>query len=280
MAARASPRDGAVWRASRTRHERSASNTTSATASVRPRPRHGRASSSWCSTSALMPRAPHLQSYASAAPSRSTVTSYGCISADAVEQDRAARGGRRRRRPGARAAAGERLDDRAAELAADLLAAVGDLEATPRGSPRTGSRSAAGRRSAPKSVGNIVRHAPGRCVSPFITARASTRCAGVASASSVGGARDQRVGLDPRVDDGPAVAAASWNLTAARAEASRTTCGKVDSQSIARCGSLIGAISAIAASTARRGGIGRRRIGAVASATASRRVAPGRRRGR
>ena len=40
-----------------------------------------RASSSWCRTSALIPRAPHLQSYASAAPSRSTVTSYGWISA-------------------------------------------------------------------------------------------------------------------------------------------------------------------------------------------------------
>ena len=35
-----------------------------------------------------MPRAPHLQSYASVAPSRSTVTSYGMdLRPDPVEQD-------------------------------------------------------------------------------------------------------------------------------------------------------------------------------------------------
>ena len=73
---------GAVWRSRRTRHERSASNTTSPTRSVSPSSSAWvRASSSWWRTSAEMPRAPHLQSQASAAPSRSTVTSYGWISA-------------------------------------------------------------------------------------------------------------------------------------------------------------------------------------------------------
>ena len=95
-----------------------------------PRPRRAtRASSSWCRTSALMPRAPHLQSYASAAPGRSTVTSYGWISA-ATPSNRIRRS--RLTASGADAACeqpgGDLLDDRAADLAADLLAAVGDLQ--------------------------------------------------------------------------------------------------------------------------------------------------------
>ena len=54
---------GAVWRASRTSHDRRASNTTSATASRSSSSAACvRASSSWWRTSALMPRAPHLQS--------------------------------------------------------------------------------------------------------------------------------------------------------------------------------------------------------------------------
>ena len=96
---------GAVWRASRTSHERRASKTTSATVSrSSSSAAFDRASSSWWRTSALIPRAPHLQSYASAAPrappSRRTGGSRpgrrrtGCV----------ARAGRRPRRPGAQAA--------------------------------------------------------------------------------------------------------------------------------------------------------------------------------
>ena len=196
---------GAVWRSSRTSHDRRASKTTSATASRSSSSAACvRASSSWWRTSALMPRAPHLQSYASAAPSRSTVTSYGWISAaDAVEQDPSLAPDRGRARPaGARSCAGQLLDDRAADLAADLLAALGDRQR--RLEDRLGARAARPRRrvaAGPNSVGNIVRQPSASVVSPFITARASTRWAGVASASSVGGARDQRIRLDPGVDD-------------------------------------------------------------------------------
>ena len=125
---RAVPSCGAVCRASRTSHDRRASNTTRATASRSSSSAACvRASSSWWRTSALMPRAPHLQSYASADPLRSTVTSYGWISAaDAVEQDPPLAADRVRPDPPREELRGDLLDERAADLAADLLAAVGD----------------------------------------------------------------------------------------------------------------------------------------------------------
>src|SRR4029078_8360350 len=98
-----------------------------------------------------MPRAPHLQSMASASPGVSTVTSYGWISARTPSNRirrsrRTAAAGRgappgparrptaravgRARRPGAapHEQLGDRLDERAADLGPDLLAAVRDLE--------------------------------------------------------------------------------------------------------------------------------------------------------
>ena len=99
----------------------------------------------------------------------------------------------------------ELLDDRAAELAADLLAAVGDLEAPARIASDRFALRASGT-DGPNSVGNIAIQPAGSVVSPFITARARTRWAGVASARSVGGARDERVGLDAGVDDRAPVA--------------------------------------------------------------------------
>ena len=120
-------------------HERRASKTTSTGSSRSPSAACARASSSWWRTSALIPRAPHLQSYASAAPGTSTVTSYGWISArtpsnriPALPADGA------RRRPASEEELGDRLDDRAADLAADLLAAVGDGQRCPKGAPRSG----------------------------------------------------------------------------------------------------------------------------------------------
>ena len=185
-----------------------------------------------------MPRAPHLQSYASAAPSRSTVTSYGWISAaDPVEQDPPLAADRVGPDAAGEELRGQLLDERAADLAADLLAAVGDRQR--RGEDRLRARAfvgVAGRRD-PNSVGNIARQPSGSVVSPFITARASTRWAGVASASSAGGASDERVGLDPRVDDRPGVAGRVLEPHGRSPIASRTTCGNVDSQSMARCGS-------------------------------------------
>ena len=164
-----------------------ASNTTSATASVSSSAAaFERASSSWWRTSALMPRAPHLQSYASAAPSRSTVTSYGMdLRPDAVEQDPPLAPDGVAADPAGEQLRGELLDERAADLAADLLAAVGDRE---RGlEDRLGAGRVAGRRRPPPirtGSGTSPASRSGSVVSPFMTARASTRSAGVASASS------------------------------------------------------------------------------------------------
>src|SRR4029078_2227577 len=66
----------------------------------------------------------------------------------------------------------------------------------------------------------------------------------------VGGARDERGGLDPGVDHGPAVLRRVLESHPSTPMARRKTWGKVDSQSMARCGSLMASISAIAASTA------------------------------
>ncbi len=113
------------------------------------------------------------------------VTSYGWISArHAVEQDaplpldegRAQAPGEQLRR--------ELLHERAADLAAHLLAPVGDLQRRGQDRLRAGPR-APGRPPGPKSVGNIVRQASASVVSPFMTARASTRWGTVASASSL-----------------------------------------------------------------------------------------------
>ena len=68
-----------------------------------------------------------------------------------------------------------------------------------------GRASAAGT-SGPNSVGNIVRQASGSVVSPFMTARARTRSAAVASASSVAARATERIGLDARVDHGAGIA--------------------------------------------------------------------------
>ena len=120
----------------------------------------------------------------------------------------AARAGRPRATAGprrARRTRGERLDDRAADLAADLLAAVGDLERDRQ--DRLGrARARPAGTSRPNRLGNIRRHAAGSVRSPFITARARTRSGRSASASSAAGAGHERVGLDRRVDDRPTVA--------------------------------------------------------------------------
>ena len=81
---------------------------------------------------------------------------------------------------------GQRLDDRATDLVADLLASVGDRQGDlqDRLGPARGSTPSRWRRSGPNSVGNIARQPSGSVVSPFMTARARTRWAGVASASS------------------------------------------------------------------------------------------------
>ena len=156
-----------------------------------------------------MPRAPHLQSYASAAPSRSTVTSYGWISARTPSN----RIRRSRRTASGADPAGEELrrellDERAADLAAHLLAAVRDRERRLEDRLRPGERRPASprRATARTASGTSSASRSGSAVSPFITARARTRWTSVASASSVGGAGDERIGLDAGVDHRPRVA--------------------------------------------------------------------------
>ena len=91
---------------------------------------------------------------------------------------------RRRADPAGEELGGELLDECAADLAADLLAPVGDRQR--RLEDRLGACQVVRRRRSPPvrtSVGNIVRQPSGSAVSPFITARASRRWTGVASAS-------------------------------------------------------------------------------------------------
>ncbi len=66
------------------------------------------------------------------------------------------------------------------------------------------ARFSAGAVDSPKSVGNIVRQASASVVSPFITARASTRCGERRICQERRGARHERVGLYAGVDDRPA----------------------------------------------------------------------------
>ena len=97
----------------------------------------------------------------------------------AVEQDPplAPDGGRGGPGPGRRRTRtlGQRLDDRAAELGADLLAALGDLEGCREDRLAALALGSGGRCGRPNSVGNIARQVAGRSTSPFITARARIR---------------------------------------------------------------------------------------------------------
>ena len=63
-------------------------------------------------------------------------------------------------------------------------------------------------------VGNIVRQPSGSIDSPFITARASTRCAGVAVASSSAALATRGSAWMPAYTTALASRAASWNLMA------------------------------------------------------------------
>ena len=108
---------------------------------------------------------------------------------------------------------------------------------------RSGPAATAG----PNSVGNIARQPSGSVVSPFITARARTRWAGVASASSVGRA-GRRAGPPGSPRRRPRDRRAPRPGTSRRSPSAdaATTCGNVDSQSMARCGSVIRPISSMA----------------------------------
>ena len=91
---------------------------------------------------------------------------------------------------------------------------------------------------------------PASVVSPFIAARARTRWAGVASASSVAARFTSGSAWIPGVDDRAAVAGGVLEPHGVSPRASSATCGKVDSQSIARCGSVMRSTSSIRRSMA------------------------------
>ena len=141
-----------------------------------------------------MPRAPHLQSIASAAPGVSTVTSYGWISAR-TPSNRIRRSRRTAeaappragavRRPAPDEQLGQRLDDRAADLRADLLAPFGDLERRREDRLAALALGSVGRGAAARTAsGTSPATTAGPVDIPFMTARARTRWAGAASASS------------------------------------------------------------------------------------------------
>ena len=213
------PSVGAVWRSRRTAHDRSASKTTSAdrqplllVGGVGPRVvelvQDVRVDAA---------RAPLAVVRLGRAGSLHGDVVRVDLRGDAIEQDPPlAPDGLRARRAGP-AAGGELLDDRAADLAADLLAAVGDLERG--GQDRFAPLARRRRRLAgPKSVGNVARQPSASVVSPFMTARASTRWATVASASSVATRATSGSAWIPAYTTARASRAASWNLTSAAPE--------------------------------------------------------------
>ena len=140
----------------------------------------------------------------------------------------------------------DRLDDRAAELAADLVAAIGDLERDRQDSLGRG-----------QPVGRYVpaeqareHPAPRRRVGPLAVHHgAGEEALGRTDIGQQGrGSGHERIRLDRRVDDCPAISRGVLKPHRAQPgspRASSTTWGNVDSQSIARCGSSIASISEI-----------------------------------
>ena len=200
---------------------------------------------------ALIPRAPHLQSQASA---RVVVLDREVVRdgsrSDAVEQDPAL--------PpdgSASGAAASRRSESASTIAPrNWLRTCSPRSATSSAAPRIASerrRSASGG-SAParraSGTSPATRRARATCRS-WPRARAGVR--GLASARRSAARATSGSAWIAGVDDGAAVRRGSAKRTRwARREATSTTCGSVLSQSMARCGSSIRAASAHAASTA------------------------------
>ena len=261
---------GAVSRSSRTRHERSASNTTIV------------ASSASSSSAAWRPRVVELMEDVGVDPARAplAVDRLGRagrldrhvvrvdLRTHAVEQDPAlARGRRRRRRcrrPGRRRTS----------------ISVSDSTIAPRNCERTCSPRSATARDAARIASLRSRSAPsagaagpnsarkhrlqvaGPVDIPFMTARARIRWSWRRVGEQRGRAGDERVGLDPGVDDRPRIRRRVLEPHGRSPRATSRTWGNVDSQSIARCGSSMAATSAMSAGTARRDAGGRRLVAA------------------
>ena len=159
-----------------------------------------RASSSWFRTSALMPRAPHLQSHASLAAGRlhGQVVRVD-LGGDAVEQDpplaadRPAAGGPRRRRRGPGSAPPRTPRGTGAGLSPRPATSRRRGEDAPRRARGPGA-------SGPEDRREDRPPGPGSDDSPFMTARAMSRCGvrGVRERGRPGGRRAGRPGSPRR----------------------------------------------------------------------------------
>ena len=178
---------GAVWRSSRTSHDRSASNTTSATreplvlvGGVRPR-----VVELVEDVGVDAARAPLAVVRLGRAVALDRDVVRVDLGADAVEQDPPLAPDGASARPAARGGCAVSSSTIAPR---NWLRTCSPRSATASDGleDRLGARRARRRRprAGPNSVGNIVRQPSASVVSPFITARARTRWAGVASASS------------------------------------------------------------------------------------------------
>ena len=197
-----------------------------------------------------MPRAPHLQSYASAraVPLDGDVVRMD-LGAHAVEQDPSLAADGDSCRAASEQARGQLLDDRAAELAADRLAAFGDLEGDVEQRLSALTRSSAPRR---RSEQRREHRPPGGAFGRLAVHHGTRHDAHrrLRVREQVRGSCDERIGLDAGVDDRSPVASRILEPHGRSPRAMRATWGTVESQSIARCGSLIRPISPIATSIA------------------------------
>ena len=169
---------------------------------------------------------------------------------DAIEQDAALAADGLGPGPAGEETRGQLLDEGSADLAADLLAAVGDGQRRREDRLGAGGIAVVRRRLGPEQrrehgppavgLGRLAVH-DGAREDAFGEGRVGEQ---------VRRARDRRVRLDPGVDHRPGVLRRVLEPHGRSPIASSTTCGNVDSQSIARCGSSIRAISSMARSTA------------------------------
>ena len=205
-----------------------------------------------------MPRAPHLQSIASAAPVRldGHVVRVD-LGPDAVEQDpplapdRAVAGRADRRRAARIAVSDSTIAPRTCDRTCSPRSATSSADGEDRLAPRpVAVRARAGRRGLAeqgrdhrpprRGVGrHPVHHGAGQ--DPLVRT-------GVGEEGRRAG--DEGLGLDAGVDDGAGVRRGVLEPHGRSPSAIRRSCGNVDSQSIARCGSSIAPPRPPAASTA------------------------------
>src|SRR4029079_15850300 len=145
---------------------------------------------------------------------------------------------------------GDLFDECAADLAADLLTSVGDRER--RLQDRLGARHVGGVAGRRRSEQGREHRSPAGWIDRLAVHHCPRKKAldGGRVGEQRRSASDLRIRLDAGVDDGPRIAGCILEPHGLAPTATRTTWGKVDSQSMARCGSWIRRISSIARSIA------------------------------